>query len=345
MQIMQILYMLAEESEIGIIIGVITVIVAGLGLVISLIKSDEKSDEGTKKGKGKNSAFLLRLAVLCLLIAFLCYVNHLWMMGYSMVPNVVGSPKEEAIRAISDADFEAVFPENIAEDMKVIEQDPQKGAVVRKGSAVELKFVIEPTESGEQDASGNSHELGDLPFGTYRQRGTEMETINWKILDRKDGKVLLLSERALETMPFAEYGNEKWEGSSVQKWLNDDFLNNAFTEEEQKTIVETETEKGWQDRIFLLSVGEVEGYFPKEADRICEATDHVAESGNSVREINNGNKKSRAVWWWLRSMAEGDTQAYFVNFEGKIFKNRVGNDYLSVRPAMWIDWDKYNSLH
>lgn len=56
---------------------------------------------------------------------------------------------------------------------------------------------------------------------------------------------------------------------------------------------------------------------------------------DTTRAINNG--KDLAVWWWLRSLAEGGTQAYYVNFEGRMYTNLVANGYLSVRPALWVD--------
>lgn len=53
--------------------------------------------------------------------------------------------------------------------------------------------------------------------------------MDWRVLDKQDGKVLLLKDNSLGSTPFDETGkNVTWESSSVRKWLNGDFLNDNF---------------------------------------------------------------------------------------------------------------------
>ena len=44
--------------------------------------------------------------------------------------------------------------------------------------------------------------------------------MDWRVLDKQDGKVLLLKDNSLGSTPFDETGkNVTWESSSVRKWL------------------------------------------------------------------------------------------------------------------------------
>ncbi len=61
-----------------------------------------------------------------------------------------------------------------------------------------------------------------------------------RVLDKQDGKVLLLKDNSLGSTPFDETGkNVTWKSSSVRKWLNGDFLNDNFFKAEQNAILDT----------------------------------------------------------------------------------------------------------
>lgn len=187
-------------------------------------------------------------------------------------------------------------------------------------------------------------QIGDeIPFGAYKPDGIsgDPETIVWQVLDIQGDKALLLSRDALDSQPYNEtYGKTTWESCFLHSWLNSAFLDAAFTAEERTAIVSAERNDDSRDTVFLLSYEEADRYFRNEEDRICKPTDYVASMNGKTREIEDGC----AVWWWLRTMAEDGYQAFYVNFEGKCYTNVVANDYLSVRPALWIDVEKYRQL-
>lgn len=199
---------------------------------------------------------------------------------------------------------------------------------------------VAPTET----ANTQPLQIGDvIPFGAYKPYGIsgDAETIEWRVLDVQGDKALLLSRDALDSQPYNEtYGKTTWESCFLHDWLNGTFLNTAFTTEEKTAIVSAERNDDSQDTVFLLSYEEADRYFRNEEDRICKPTDYVASMNGKTREIEDGC----AVWWWLRTMAEDGYQAFYVNFEGKCYTNVVANDYLSVRPALWIDLEKYRLL-
>lgn len=213
--------------------------------------------------------------------------------------------------------------------------------------------------SNDQD-DASSVRTGDiLRFGHYEQDGLRSngtEEIEWLVLDVQDGKALLLSHYALDSQPYnMTYGSVTWEDCTLRNWLNSTFLETAFTEEERASIMLTEADNGsaqnnhdWSvkgckntdDRVFLLSYADTDRYFDAPSACICTPTNYAISMGADVRTLDDGI--TEAGWWWLRSPGETSTQASFVNFDGTRYTNRVGNGYLSVRPALWIDLEKWN---
>ena len=194
-------------------------------------------------------------------------------------------------------------------------------------------------------------------FGRYEQdekKSKNTESIEWIVLDVQGDKALLLSVDALDSVPFHKaYASVTWEDCSLRSWLNDTFLNDAFTKEERSFIFTTKVDNSasqgnqkWKtknnnttnDKIFLLSYAEVDQYFNDEASRICKPTEYALSRGADIRKQSDGTESG---WWWLRAPGQKPSHAAFVNFDGKMYSNAVGNDYLSVRPAMWIDLDAY----
>lgn len=127
---------------------------------------------------------------------------------------------------------------------------------------------------------------GYVVFGHYEQDGNEQngpEPIEWEILCQDDNGYLLVSRYVLDVIRYNEYvGDESvlsitWETCTLRKWLNEDFLNSAFSKSEQelirnvilknadnqytsKWLPETDSGKGGndtEDRIFCLSLDDI----------------------------------------------------------------------------------------
>lgn len=84
-------------------------------------------------------------------------------------------------------------------------------------------------------------EEGDIVyFGSYEQNNDKSdgkEPIEWRILEKKSNKVLLLSEKGLVTKPYHKKNNERtWKNCSLRKWLKSSFIKTAFTEEEKNIL-------------------------------------------------------------------------------------------------------------
>lgn len=89
-----------------------------------------------------------------------------------------------------------------------------------------------------------------VEFGRYPQtRDGEILPIKWKVLKIKNKKAFLLSKNALDQKPYdsrfcetsslTQSKTVTWSNSYIRQWLNTDFLNKAFLDNEKKSIVRT----------------------------------------------------------------------------------------------------------
>ena len=64
------------------------------------------------------------------------------------------------------------------------------------------------------------------------------EDIEWFALHCDDEKALVLSVHGIDCRPYNELDvNVDWQGSSIRKWLNSEFLQGAFSPEERARIL------------------------------------------------------------------------------------------------------------
>ena len=77
-------------------------------------------------------------------------------------------------------------------------------------------------------------------FGNYEQNKGKAEPIEWIVLDKKDSELFLISKKVLYYKNYSDNNSKNiaWENSSIRKWLNNEFYNKAFSNEE-KTIIAT----------------------------------------------------------------------------------------------------------
>lgn len=205
-------------------------------------------------------------------------------------------------------------------------------------------------------------------FGTYQQSsnasgGYNIDPVKWRVLSNTGGQLFLLSDQNLEVFQYhTDQENVTWETSTMRSWLNgynaskntggstgtdytnDNFLNTAFSANEQAAIAQTTVVNGpntdygtdggnnTTDHIFLLSLAEVRSYFP---DYLCFSTNtaYVANGGKLGSGMNDANV---ADWWWLRSPGYDNTKAAFIEWEdgSPVADGDLVNDNRkAVRPA------------
>lgn len=196
----------------------------------------------------------------------------------------------------------------------------------------------------------NTVSVGDtLRFGNYEQdgnTGNRDEPIEWTVLAVQGNSALLLSKYGLDMKPFnTKRTNMTWAECSLRKWLNDDFIYAAFNNQEAEKIQITEViaepnpyypkvpyGESTRDKVFLLSVNELERYLPYEAQRFCLPTQYALDRGA------HENSKTGRCRWWLRSPGEDSKHAANVFTSGEYWDDyfKVDSSGLTVRPAIWI---------
>ena len=155
--------------------------------------------------------------------------------------------------------------------------------------------------------------------------------MEWIVLAREGDKALLLSKDCIEERPFhEELKPVTWETCSLRSYLNGPWYEATFSEEEKAKILTTKEDNAdsrecgtsgeyySEDKVFLLSINEVEQYFYYDHDRIAEF---------------NGESHE----WWLRSPGNAGCVAV-VRRDGRIYSVgwEVDTAYGGIRPAIWI---------
>lgn len=207
----------------------------------------------------------------------------------------------------------------------------------------------------EGGANTNDSELANLSagqhiyFGSYPQSSGTPEPIEWRVLEVKDGKALILSEKLLDCHVYdKKMRDTTWETCSLRKWMVGSFINKAFSAAEKERMIEVtntnpappkegntgalfaEGGNDTADKVFCLSYDEVIKYIPDEDDRKTCPTQYATDKG--VLSVD-GNAD-----WWLRTQGYDNKWAMSVKPYGVINTDGHGvdTDYVGVRPAMWV---------
>lgn len=200
-----------------------------------------------------------------------------------------------------------------------------------------------------------------VEFGTYPQTatGTDETPIEWLVLARDGNHALLISRYGLDAKPYnTTYESTTWEKCTLRTWLNKDFLNRAFSANEQSAILLTNVDNSskqcyssWstsggnntQDKIFLLSYAEANQYLNvtysdsnNQKSRVAP-TAYAKKNGAYTSSSNTTQDGEASGWWWLRSPGSRQNYAASVYSVGSLDFRRVSSAHASVRPALWVN--------
>lgn len=185
---------------------------------------------------------------------------------------------------------------------------------------------------------------GIVRFGTYQQNSSQKEPISWIVLKVEGDKALLLSKDLLSARPWDETGNNlTWDNSGIRQWLNNKFLNTAFSKEEIDDIIPTELDnsdqhgygtpsgKNTTDKVFLLSV--------KEFDDLVKSARHETASPTklAIKEGAYTNDQGHSAWW-LRSPGMTNDSPAYLSSAGELGTraHKATEKVIGIRPAVWI---------
>ena len=283
-------------------------------------KAEIARKEAERIAKRNKKIAIITTSIVCAIIAFVILLNTV------IIPNV----KYNDAIALMNAG-------NVVEAYEaLVELDGYKDST-DKANAIYDQYKVEKLKVAK---------AGDYVFfGAYEQDNNTAngkEDIEWLVLEVKDGKALVISKYALDCKRYnTNYTDITWEACTLRRWLNNNFINAAFSAEEKAIIptvtVSADKNPGYstnpgnatQDQVFLLSITEANKYFSSDSARRGKPTDFAVANGAA-----SGN-----CWWWLRSPGYDQFYAAGVNRSGAVGKNGTGVDHYdgAVRPALWID--------
>jgi len=196
-------------------------------------------------------------------------------------------------------------------------------------------------------------------FGHYEQDNDPSngpEPIEWIVLEVTDGKAFLLSKYGLDAKPYnTEFTYVTWENCTLRKWLYADFLNTAFTADEQGQILLTDVDnsqsQGYseldtvggndtQDKVFLLSYAQANQFLGVVLGDIQNIKSRVSPTAYAIARgayTNSDNKTSEGKatgMWWLRSPGSQRDIAATVYVNGSLHGNIIFGERVVVRPAL-----------
>ena len=236
---------------------------------------------------------------------------------------------------------------------KLLEKSYMEGYADGKNGKVNKYLKEADLKSTTGRAGFVNVKVGDIiTFGNYWQgkdKSAGKQPVEWQVLDVKDGKALVISKYGLINHEYNEESTDvTWETCTLRKWMNDTFIKDIFSAEEMKAVMLSDvsadrnplynTNQGndTKDKLFLLSIKELEQYFVSNEKTLCKPTAYAVNNG--ACEDNRGYGV-----WWLCSAGKNSSYAACVGPDCSIY---CGGDYVdyyknSVRPAFWLNLQIY----
>ncbi len=176
---------------------------------------------------------------------------------------------------------------------------------------------------------GTTYFLGKYEQDDYEKNSKEK--IEWIPIDKKDGKYLLVSKYSLDVKSLHQADKGllyvPWAECNLRKWLNTEFYDTVFTDEEKLLIQDSyDAELGTTDKVFLLSRAEAKlliGF-----DEYGAGTAYALSVGlDKITHTEDGYAA------WLTRSCDGERNWSSV---GSASPLRI----LGLRPAIWVDAEK-----
>ena len=170
--------------------------------------------------------------------------------------------------------------------------------------------------------------------------GWQTEPIEWIPVDKIDGKYLLVSKDSID---YLQLDSEKkfipWADTDLRRWLNDEFYNKVFTEEEKAILCDfTDPELGTTDKVFLLSLSEAKLIY--DLEKFVDGTDYARSKGledffNSGDTTLSSGEYYIFYPWLTRSFRDGKNWS-----TGAAERGGKASKYAGLRPAILVDPEK-----
>lgn len=250
-------------------------------------------------------------------------------------------------------------------------------------AAASSGFSIEVAQSRTYTGLANASEAkpGDIiVFGSYEQdndTSNGAESIEWIVLDNTDGKLLVISKNILNYMRYSAT-TTVWEYSDLRTWLNGEFYDLAFSDDEKDSIALSVVENpgnpyfgtsagsGTNDNVFCLSYEEAYTYFSfnnwnesslsgnsqtiiaspsvwAKKDRLASA--YAITQGYYDAVLSTYGYSATCIGvegcdWWLRTSGQDGDHACIVGMYGSVNSSETVSITVAkgVRPAMYLEY-------
>lgn len=190
------------------------------------------------------------------------------------------------------------------------------------------QFAINSYEKlgcGEQIAGLEQKWMREAKYGSVVKFGKKQ----WIVLDRKDGKAFLGLYMADNKHPFHDRKEEiTWENCSLRSYLNNEFMTQSFSQEEQNLIADTKVGNGVNqefgtdggsdtiDKLYLMNETEYEQYKKRLKDK-----------AKTMRLRTPG--KDATATTYVSALKEVVTYGFPVDENGAC-----------IRPVMWVQYEE-----
>ena len=161
-----------------------------------------------------------------------------------------------------------------------------------------------------------------VTFGSWQGK-----PIRWRVMDERGRMRMLFAEEIVTRRTYHDTPTDtSWRECDLRKWLNGEFLQEAFTPLERAKITAVRVENprnakyftnaglNTMDKVYVMNTVEAEKYLPDEKDR------------------------ATGDWWWLRTPGSNLFSAVAVYDDGSLYEFGIHVHYENggVRPVLWV---------
>ena len=253
-----------------------------------------------------------------------------------------------------------------ADDVTVSSTADADGYYTGSDGAKYVKVTANPYASG-YTFSTDKKAVGGEAVEQYETYYFKVEPIKWRVLAKNDDNMLLVCDTIIDTFNYCDCDDNtqkalddkdtnghldvnNYKESEIRAWLNDTFLNTAFTDEELAGIHSVTVENGisstenyatgenkfvcddTEDKVYLLSYVEVySSEIIKLGNRIRNLSDYARAVGCKMDDLGAGS-------WWLRSPSNvDDNKVNVVGADGVEAFEFVSMEGVGVVPVIQIN--------
>lgn len=184
------------------------------------------------------------------------------------------------------------------------------------------------------------------------------DPIKWRVLEVDGDTALIMSDKVLDSKVYTESDEDSsWEASFMRSFLNEKFIDLAFSDSEKKAIKKTNLDNqdnpdyntsggnSTTDKIFVLSEQELTcsnerkyGFYSSidnnDEARRCQSTTYA-----KAMNLESYDTYNDSCQWWIRTPGKYPASAVFVSISGSMAPNGTNADLwgMGCRPALRLN--------